>query len=348
MIGVGVVALFTVLAASVKTSVNNQINASFAGDLVVNPGGFGRAGVSPDVARQIATKPQVATVTALRRGVIALDGSTQEVMAGDPSTLGRVIDVGVTKGSLANLDNHGIAVAKNTAKKHHWHVGSTVTARFTDGTTKPVRVDAIYDQTGVVGNYLVADSLWKPHELSEFDSLVAVKLAGGVSLDQGRAAIEPTVNRLATSASVQDRKEFSSNEASAIDRILALVYGLLFLAIIISLMGIANTLALSIGERTRELGLLRAIGTSRQQVRSSVRWESVIVSLFGTVGGIALGLFFGWALVMAASGEGVVFTVPAARLVTVVVLGALVGVVAAIRPARSAARLNVLQAVAAD
>ena len=134
-----------------------------------------------------------------------------------------------------------------------------------------------------------------------------------------------------------------------VNQILGLVYVLLFLAIVIALMGIGNTLSLSIFERTRELGLLRAVGETRPQLRSMVRWESVIVALFGTLGGVALGTVCGWALVTAASSSGFAkFALPVFSLIVVLLLGALAGVLAGIRPARRAARLDVLRAIATE
>jgi putative ABC transport system permease protein len=132
--------------------------------------------------------------------------------------------------------------------------------------------------------------------------------------------------------------------------ILGLIYVLLFLAIVIATMGIANTLSLSVYERTRELGVLRAVGQTRGQLRSMVRWESVIVSTFGALGGLGVGVFLGWALVKAASAaENIgVFAIPTAQLVVVLILGGVVGVLAALRPARRAARMDVLAAVAAQ
>jgi putative ABC transport system permease protein len=135
--------------------------------------------------------------------------------------------------------------------------------------------------------------------------------------------------------------------AQGVDMMLGIVYVLLFLAIVIALMGIANTLSLAIHERTRELGLLRAVGQSRAQLRSMVRWESVIVALFGTIGGLGLGVFLGWALVQAAAAEGfATFAAPAGQLLGVLTAGAVAGVLAGFRPARRAARLDILQAIA--
>ena len=149
-----------------------------------------------------------------------------------------------------------------------------------------------------------------------------------------------------TTADVQDRDAFKASKGAEIDTILNLIYALLALAVIIALLGIANTLALSIYERTRELGLLRAVGMTRNQMRSSVRWEAVIISLFGTLLGLGVGQFFSFALQQAVKGEGVeLYDVPWLQIFLIVALGALIGVLASIRPARRAARLDVLDAV---
>jgi putative ABC transport system permease protein len=150
---------------------------------------------------------------------------------------------------------------------------------------------------------------------------------------------------------VEDRDEFAATMTSGLDLMLTVIYALLALAIVIALMGIANTLSLSIHERTRELGLLRAVGQTRRQVRSMVRWESVVIATFGAVVGIGLGVFLGWALVQAvatASGALGAFAVPAGRLAVVLLVGAFAGVLAGVRPARRASRLDVLGAIAAE
>jgi len=160
--------------------------------------------------------------------------------------------------------------------------------------------------------------------------------------------VERAVARYGAPA-VRDRAEFAASLSAGVDTMLAIVYVLLALAIVIALLGIANTLALSVHERTRELGLLRAVGQTRAQLRAMVRWESVIVALFGTVGGLGLGAFLGWALVRAASTEDIgAFSAPVGRLLVVLAAGAVVGVLAGIRPARRAARLDVLAAIASE
>jgi putative ABC transport system permease protein len=169
-----------------------------------------------------------------------------------------------------------------------------------------------------------------------------------VDLATGRQAVEAVADRYG-SPEVQDREEFVADQAAEVDQVLALVYGLLGLAIVIAMLGIAGTLSLSIHERTRELGLLRAVGLDRRQLRAVVRGEAVIVSLFGTAVGVALGVVAGWGLVRAAeAAEGLgTFSVPVGQLAVVLALGALVGALAAVRPARRAARTPLLAALSA-
>jgi len=148
---------------------------------------------------------------------------------------------------------------------------------------------------------------------------------------------------------LQNQAEFRQAQEAQINQIVNLVYALLGLAVIVALIGIANTLALSIHERTRELGLLRAVGMTRRQLRSSVRWESVIIALFGTALGLAVGIMFGWAVVRALRDQGITqFAIPPVQIVVIVVVAALAGVAAAHFPARRAAKLDVLRAVSSE
>jgi putative ABC transport system permease protein len=159
-----------------------------------------------------------------------------------------------------------------------------------------------------------------------------------------RSAAEPY-----PTAEVEDVAGFKEAQAAQFSTLLNMIYGLLGLAILIALLGIMNTLALSIHERTRELGLLRAVGMTRGQVRSTVRWESVLIALLGTVVGLGTGLFYGWAMARGMRSEGFTeFSVPFGSLAWICVLAAVAGVVAAIWPARRAARLNILDAIATE
>ena len=190
--------------------------------------------------------------------------------------------------------------------------------------------------------------LWAEHSIQLVDTNVLVSLADGVSTSEGERAVQAVADDFGK-PEVMDRQEYIDAASAGVDGMLTLIYVMLALAILIALMGIANALSLAIHERTRELGLLRAVGTTRRQMRSMVRWESVLVATLGAVGGIAIGTFLGWALVKAADADGFisVFTIPVGSLAIVLLVGALAGALAAVRPARRAAKLDVLEAIAA-
>ena len=177
------------------------------------------------------------------------------------------------------------------------------------------------------------------------EDAVLVSNAPGVSMSQARHAINGVLKAYPT-ATLRTKNEFKGSIANQIDQILNLVYVFLAMALVIALFGIANTLALSVFERTREFGLLRAVGMSRAQVRSAVRWESVLIALLGTATGTGIGLGFGWALIRAMHGNGISqLSIPVQELTLIVVLAAVAAVVAAALPARRASRLDVLKAI---
>jgi putative ABC transport system permease protein len=223
-----------------------------------------------------------------------------------------------------------------------------VPVTYPDGQTEPFTIAAVFDLTDLVDSVVLPRQAWTPHAVQPRDNVVLVRLDEGVSIADGRRAVEPFTTPLA-GVEVQDRDQFLGTVGAQINQQLVLIYVMLVLAIIIALLGIANTLALSLHERIRELGLLRAVGQTRRQVRSMVRGESVIIALFGTLTGVVLGVFLGWALVKAAASEGVgTFSAAPVQLVVVAVVGGLAGVLAARRPAKRAARLDVLAAIATD
>jgi putative ABC transport system permease protein len=350
MVGVAVVTLFTVVASSLKASINDTVDQQFAGDLVIAQSDFSGAGISPELTPAVARLPQVAVATGVANAPIAIDGKDYAATAVDPREFGRVLDLTASQGSLDRLGDRQVALYKDYAKDHGLNLGDTVPVSFADGATDKLTVGAIYDKDQLVGNVVLPKAAWEPHSAARAsDVVLLVKLADGVTTAQGEAAIQPVADRYGA-PDVQDRAEYVDSVGSQVDQMLTVIYVLLVMAIIIALMGIANTLSLSIHERTRELGLLRAVGQTRRQLRSMVRGEALVVALFGTVGGLGLGTFLGWAMVKAieaSQGLGS-FAVPTGQLAVVVAIGALVGVVAAVRPARRAAKLDVLRAIATD
>jgi putative ABC transport system permease protein len=350
MVGVGIVTLFTVFAASLKESTAATIDRSFAGDLVISSGPFGGS-LSPDLAVDVGDLPEVDSAVGIGRGFASIDGDTKQMTVADPADLASAVDVGVTSGSVADMTSDEIAISDATADANGWAVGDTLPVTFADGARADLTVAATYDVSDIVGGYVLPSETYAPHTRQPVDSTVVVDLSAGTSLADGKAAVERVAANYG-GPDVEDRDQFAATMSAGADMFLTIIYALLALAIIIALMGIANTLSLSIHERTRELGLLRAVGQTRGQLRSMVRWESVIVATFGVVGGIGLGVFLGWALVEAAGNTpGSViseFVLPVGRLAIVVVVGAIAGVLAGLRPARRAARLDVLGAIATE
>lgn len=350
MIGVAVVTLFTVFGASIKASLERTVDQSFAGDLAVTAPAFGAggSGVSPRLAAALDRLPEVRQAVGLGRGVARVDGHGRQLDVTDPQLLAGVVDLGRIEGSLDGMGTSGLAVSGAEAGRRGWRVGSTVPVAFTDGTRQTFTVRAVYQQAGLAGDYLITRQAWAPHRAQDSDTLVAVALRDGVAPAAGKAAVERVTERFGDPR-VQDRAEYAAGAAAGVDMMLSVVYALLALAVLIALLGIANTLTLAVHERTRELGLLRAVGQTRGQLRAMVRWESVLVAAFGTAGGLGLGAFLGWALVRASdSARTSTFAMPPVQLLVVLLAGLLAGAVAGLRPAGRAARLDILSAVAAD
>ncbi|MEW1569082.1 FtsX-like permease family protein [Streptomyces sp. NPDC093509] len=352
MIGVAVVSLFTVFGASLKATMDQTVSRSFAGDIAVSAPSFGAggSGLSPRLAPDVARVPVVKDAVGLGKGVAEVNGSGQALTVTDPVTLGRVFDLGHVRGSLSALGADGIAITRKEADRQHLVTGDTARLTFTDGRSQDFTVRAVYGQSELAGEYVITRAAWAPHRTQDSDRLVAVSLKDGVSTAQGRAAVRQVAERYGN-PEVQTRDAYAQSSAGGIDMMLTLVYALLALAVLIALLGIANTLTLAMHERTREIGLLRAVGQTRAQLRAMVRWESVLVAAFGTAGGIALGAFLGWVLVEASEGASdtaFAFAVPPLRLVVVALVGLGAGALAGLRPARRAARLDVLRAIATE
>ena len=349
LVGVGVVTVFTVFAASLAASLDATVDRTFGADLVVATSGFGGAGIDPELAGALADVPDVAGVVGVGAGGAVVDGGERAFAVAEPQALAAVVDLGRVDGSMALADDE-VAVVDTTAEGEGWALGDTLAVTFADGVTDELTIGAVYEEADLVGGMVVPRAAYVPHATQVLDTAVYVQLAEGVSLDAGKQAIAPVIDSFGAPAA-QDRDEFAASLTEGLDMLLTVVYALLALAIVIALMGIANTLALSTWERRRELGVLRAVGQTRAQLRRMVRWESVLIALFGTVAGLALGVLVGWGAVEAAgasSGAVSVFALPVGRLAVVLVVGAVAGVLAGARPARRAARLDPLTAIAAD
>jgi len=347
VIGAAVVALFATFGSSVSHSIDQTVQRSFGGDLVVTQDSFSGAGLSPKLAPAIAALPQVDETVALSAVTARIKGATEYPTAGDPKAMDALLDLDVQQGSLADLAPGQVAITKGWGETHHVKMGDPLTMSFADGKKATFHVAAVFGVGELLGDVVMTQQDWTPHQLRPGNVAILVGLSKGTSIEAGRTAVEH-VARQHGSPSVEDRDQYIDRVAGQVNQLLTLVYGLLVLAIVIALIGLANTLSLSIHERTRELGLLRAVGLTRGKLRAMVRWESMITAVVGTVLGLAMGTFLAWGLVRALSAqEGFVsFQLPATTLAVVLVLAIVAGVLAAVRPAHRAARIDVLAAIA--
>jgi putative ABC transport system permease protein len=345
MIGVGIVALFTVFASSLQATINKQIDTQFAGDLVVGSGnGFG--GITPALATELNQQPQVDAATGLRFAVGVVHGKSEQLFGVDPSAIQKIAHVDVRSGDLAQVDDTHLAIDASTADDNHWSVGSTIDVKFVDGQTENLTVAAIYKDARLFGSYVLAPAKLSAHQPESSDAIVAIKLKSGVDAEQAKLDLKPIVDKYAVGQTFETRSEFADDQAGQILQVLYFFYVMLAVAIIISLMGIANTLSLSINERTREIGLSRAVGMVRKQLKATIRWEGALIALFGTIGGLGLGVAASWAVVQSTGEDGLTYQLPLINLLVLAILGALAGIFSALLPARRAGRMDVLAAIA--
>lgn len=347
-IGVAVVAFFLVVGASIKASVNHLIDRQFTADYIVRSAGSGGpGGLSADLARQVSTVKGVGESTGLRFAIMALDGKSTPIVGADPATVGNLFDFGKVSGKLSDLQGDSIAVLTKTAVKKGWTVGTTLNASLETGPV-PLKVVALFEKNDAINaQYLMGLPTMTARAPSiTQDAAVVLKLASGADQKAVGQQLDTILKGYPT-LTLQDRAAFKASQGGQVNQILAFVTILLFLAIIIALVGIAITLSLSILERVRELGVLRAVGQQRAQTRSTVRWESVLISVLGTVVGLAIGTAFGAAIIRAARDSGFnTISIPPIQLLAVTILGALAGVAASVFPAYKAAKTDIMAALA--
>ncbi|MEO8265191.1 MAG: FtsX-like permease family protein [Ilumatobacteraceae bacterium] len=347
LIGVALVTAVALMASTLKAQVREIFGKQFVGDYVVKTDDFsGFGGLSPDLADQLNSVPQVAAAAGIGVKLALVDGKGRTVTLVDPTTVGQVFDLHLTSGSYAALSPSSMLVSDKTAKNDKLKIGDVLKVNLTGLGELPLTIVGTYSSDELAGKYVLNRSLYANASGSYFDFSVFINLAPGVSAPQAVAAIKPLVEQYG-SGELQSRSQYIDDQASSINTLLALIYGLLALSIVIAAVGIVITLLLSVYERRREIGLLRAVGMTRGQVRSTIRWESVITSMLGAVLGVLLGLVSGYLLVLSLRDQGItVFTVPLLSTFVILVIAFIVGVIAAVIPARRATKVDIIEAIA--
>ena len=345
MIGLALISTMAILGQSLKSSTDEMVSTGLQADYVVSSATS--APFSPEIAPRVAAVPGVAFAVPLRVTVATVNGQQGAVAGVDGVTFGRVVATTVESGSL-DTGNDGLLVTSTRATAEGWKVGDPVTIGLPAGARDLTVTGILAPNRFLAADMVVSLAVLDAGGVAPVDTIVFVAQEPGADTAAVTAGIQAELAALPT-VTLQDKAAFADGQRASIDQFLAIIYALLGLAVIIAVLGIVNTLGLSVIERTHEVGLLRAVGMSRRQLRSMIRLESVAISILGAVLGIGLGLIFGVSLRRAMAGQGItVLSIPWAQLVVFVILAGLVGVLAAVFPARRAARMGVLRAITAQ
>jgi putative ABC transport system permease protein len=352
MVGVALVAFFSVFGSSTKASINETVFELFPADLTFQSTNQTDpeipAAISPAFAVELETYDELEVVSPMQFGSVVVAGEKMLIGAIEPETIDQVFVLKAAAGSVAALERSDSVIASTAyLEENSLAVGDVLIVEY--ATTGEVR-------TVIVGEYeaddfsdlFMSSDTYKKNFRYVGDGLIFANAADGVTVTEAQEAIGPTVDAYG-SVKAQTKSEIVTEAETQIDQALLLFTGLLLFAVIIAVLGITNTLTLSIFERTREIGLLRAVGMSRRQVRRMIRWEAVIVATFGALLGVGIGIVLGWAVVRALADEGLgAFSIPVFQVVLALVLAGMSGVLAAIWPARKASRMNILDAITTE
>ena len=352
-IGLALVSLAAVVSDSIKATFLSTLDQSVEADLFVYPGTFNpQAGFSAELGTDLqnlaAEQPDLVESAMTMRwtmGAVKIGGGFKDLVAAELDILVDHMNVQVIEGSEFGAGNNGVLVHVDPAGDLGLAVGDPVPIEFPGGRTSELTVAAIFEDSALLGNWVVDISVFDTYLPTAPVSWISVLFPDGADNIGSRAAVEAYTDSYPQVA-VEDQSEFRKTQEDQLDQLLSIIQVFLGLSLLIAVLGITNTLALSVYERTRELGLLRAVGMTRRQLRRMVRWEAVIIALFGGLLGVAMGVLFGLAAIAAIPQEFVnIVSIPYGSLLTYLVISAIFGMVAAILPARRAARLNVLDAI---
>jgi putative ABC transport system permease protein len=346
MVGLALVAVIAVFGASVSRSATASIDQAIAANIVVtNSDSNGPGAFSTAVPAAVAGVPGVSSTSTVYGGQFEFKQSIVDLRAISTKNLSQTLILDMSSGTTQALAAGKLLVDTSTANSDHLSVGDTVPVKFALTGHSTLRIGGIFQTNQLIGSFLVSQAFYVKHFQNPQPQAVLASTDGSAGVQHAVShALAPYPN-----VQVQSRTQFENSQAAQVNQLLGLVYALLALAILIALIGIVNTLMLSVFERTHEIGLLRAVGMKRRQIRAMIRSESVILAVFGAVIGIIVGTLLGIALVSSLHSQGITDTVvPYSNLVIFLILAALLGLLAASWPARRAARLDVLAAIAAE
>jgi len=346
MIGVALVSSTAVFASSLRSSLVATLESAISADYIITDAGF--QGLSPVVSETLAEVPEIEAVTPIRGISGQVDGATKNFGAVDPVAFDKLVDPDLQDGTVADLGLDELLLHVDPASDLGATVGSTVAVTFPNGVEQTLTVAGIF-ANATFGNWLIGlDTLAEVSDAPARDFFVIAKLADGVDAATGDAAVQAAMEPF-PQVTVQNNAEFLDSQEAQINQLLIIITLLLAFAIMIAVLGISITLALGVFERTREIGLLRAVGMNRRQTRRSVRWEAVIVSIFGAVVGIVVGTFLGVVLSLAVPDDVISKLAFNPTIIVAILVGAVVaGLVAALYPSYKASNMNILESIATD
>jgi putative ABC transport system permease protein len=345
MIGLTLITGMTVMAGSLQKSIDKMATAAVKADYVVSMANGNE--LSADVEKKLAKVDDVTAVSPLRNAASRIDGETEYLTGVNGSAIGELTDLKVDDGSF-KVGGSQVVVDQDRAKSFGWKAGSTFTVHYEDGKAQKLTVAGVYEGNELISGIMLDTATLNPHLSELSDMQVMLKTSDGAS-----AATKDKLEKALGSnpaIKVQDKKDLSDSIAQMFTLMLNMLYGLLAMAVIVAVLGVINTLAMSVFERSQEIGMLRAIGLDRKGIKRMVRLESLVISLFGGVLGIGLGVFFGWAAgeLLGTKMATYELVLPWARMAVFLLLAATVGILAALWPARRAARMNMLAAIKAE
>lgn len=345
LIGVALVAAVSALAASINGQISDIFTKQFTGDYAVSSQAQGFGGLSPSLATDLGKIDGVQNATGIGTLLVKIDDKGRTLTVVTPETIEGNYDIGLIDANFSDLDKDGIFVSLDYAEREELSVGSTVNVVLADTTERALIVRGLYEFNDLAGNRVVSREMFANANVTSFDFGIYITLASGADSNEVRASLQKAIDDYGQ-GKLLSKQEYIDEQAGQINQLLGLIYGLLFLSVIIAIVGIIITLLLSVFERQREIGLLRAVGMTRSQVRTTVRWESVITSLLGAVLGIVLGLALGWVVVFSLRDQGLTsFQIPVGTTIAIMVLSFIVGVLAAVYPAWRATKVDVLEAL---